>query len=71
MEAFLKTVAGVLEVPAVTAGTDFRSGPIWDSLTAFALRVMIQQRYGRALSAEQLKAMNTVGELAAFAGVSA
>lgn len=70
MQDFLKTVAGILEVPSVTEATDFRSGPIWDSLTAFALRVMVAQRCGRTLSADALRAMKTVGDLAAFAGVS-
>ena len=71
MKDFCERVAGILEVPAVTAETDFRAGPVWDSLTGFALIVMIGQTYGRTLTAEALKGMRTVGELAAFAGVTA
>ena len=49
-QEFLDRVAGALEVPSVSPDTDFRTGPLWDSLTAFALRVMIQQRFGKTLS---------------------
>ena len=37
-QEFLERVAGILEVPSVAPETDFRAGPLWDSLTAFALR---------------------------------
>ena len=49
-QEFLDRTAGILEVPSVTPETDFRAGPLWDSLTAFALRVMIDQRCGKRLS---------------------
>ena len=45
-QEFLERAAGILEVPSVAPETDFRAGPLWDSLTAFALRVMIHQRFG-------------------------
>ena len=70
LEEFLEMVAGILEVPSVTADTDFRAGPVWDSLTGYALIVAIDQKYARRLSADALKAMKTVGELARFAGVA-
>ena len=68
-QEFLDRVAGALEVPAVTPDTDFRAGPIWDSLTAFALRVMIQQRFGKQLSAKDLASCKTVADLMDAAGV--
>ena len=68
-QEFLDRVAGALEVPAVSPDTDFRAGPLWDSLTAFALRVMIQQRFGKALSAAELEKCKTVADLMAAAGV--
>lgn len=68
-QEFLDRVAGVLEVPSVTPDTDFRAGPLWDSLTAFALRVMIGQRCGVSLSGEDLARCRTVGELMTAAGV--
>lgn len=64
-------VAGILEVGSVSSETDFRAGPIWDSLTGFALIVAISQRYGRRLAVADLAKLKTVGELAAAAGVSA
>ena len=68
-QEFLDRAAGVLEVPSVAPDTDFRTGPLWDSLTAFALRVMIQQRFGKALSAADLEKCKTVADLMAAAGV--
>lgn len=68
-QEFLDRVAGALEVPSVGPDTDFRAGPLWDSLTAFSLRVMIQQRFGKTLSADDLAACRTVADLMAAAGV--
>ena len=71
MEDFLRRMAEVLEAPSVGLDDDFRSFDLWDSLTAFAIRVLIEQRYGRKVSAEELKAARTVRDLAALAGVEA
>ena len=71
MEDFLRRMAEVLEVPSVGLDDDFRSFDLWDSLTAFAIRVLIEQRYGRKVSAEELKAARTVRDLATLAGVEA
>ena len=68
-QEFLDRVAGALEVPSVSPDTDFRTGPLWDSLTAFALRVMIQQRFGKQLSAKDLASCKTVADLMDAAGV--
>ena len=68
-QEFLDRVAGALEVPSVSPDTDFRTGPLWDSLTAFALRVMIQQRFGKTLSAAELERCKTVADLMTAAGV--
>ncbi len=68
-QEFLERVAGILEVPDVSPDADFRAGPLWDSLTAFALRVMIDQRFGKALSAAELEKCRTVADLMAAAGV--
>jgi len=71
MDDFLRRMAEVLEVPSVGLDDDFRGFDLWDSLTAFAIRVLIEQRYGRKVSAEELKAARTVRDLAALAGVEA
>ena len=68
-QTFLDRVAGILEVPSVGPDTDFRAGPLWDSLTAFALRVMISQKCGRTLSGADIDACRTVADLMAAAGV--
>jgi|P1105metagenome_2_1110788.scaffolds.fasta_scaffold04349_4 acyl carrier protein len=67
---FLDRTAGLLEVPSVTPETDFRAGPLWDSLTAFALRVMIDQRCGRRLSGADIESCRTVADLMKAAGVA-
>ncbi len=68
-QEFLERAAGILEVPSVAPETDFRAGPLWDSLTAFALRVMIHQRFGRELSAADLEKCRTIADLMTAAGV--
>lgn len=69
-QEFLERTAGILEVPSVTPDTDFRAGPLWDSLTAFALRVMIEQRCGKRLSGADIEACKTVSDLMKAAGVA-
>lgn len=70
VQEFLDRTAGILEVPSVTPETDFRAGPLWDSLTAFALRVMIDQRCGRRISGADIEACKTVSDLMKAAGVT-
>lgn len=69
MDDFLARVAGILEVPEVRPDTDFRRAFQWDSLTAFALVVMIRQRYGRTVALADIGAASTVADLARLAGV--
>ncbi|MGN0855441.1 MAG: acyl carrier protein [Kiritimatiellia bacterium] len=71
MQDFLDQVAEVLEVPSVALADDFRTVPYWSSLTGFALIVMMAQRYGRTVSADELRAARTVADLARLAGVAA
>ncbi len=68
-QEFLERTARILEVPSVAADTDFRAGPLWDSLTAFALRVMIDQRCGRKLTGADIDSCKTVSDLMKAAGV--
>lgn len=70
MQEFLDRVAEVLEVPRVAETDDFRAVPMWGSLTGFGLMVMIDQRYGRKISAADLLAARTVADLASLAGVA-
>lgn len=71
MQEFLEKVAEVLEVHAVRPGDAFRDVPMWGSLTGFALVVMIEQRYGKRLTADDFVSLKTVADLAEAAGVVA
>ena len=71
MQEFLEKVAEVLEVASVKPGDAFRDVPMWGSLTGFALVVMIEQRYGKRLTADDFVSLKTVADLAAAAGVTA
>ena len=70
MDEFLSQVADILEVPVAKPGDDFRAAPMWGSMAAFALMVMVEQRYGRKLSAAQIAGCSTVADIAALAGVA-
>ena len=69
MNEFLAKAAAVLEVPYVTPDTEFRAVEGWCSLMAFGLLVMLEQSYGKTLSAEDFTKLRTMSELAAVAGV--
>ena len=69
MEEFLAKVSAILEVPAVSPETDFRTVEGWCSLKAFGLLVMLEQDYGKTLSIERFMSIRSVGELASAAGM--
>lgn len=70
MQEFLEQVAEVLEVVEIKQTDDFRAVPMWGSLTAFALAVMLEQRYGKTVQCGDFAPLKTVADLAAFAGVT-
>lgn len=69
MEEFLVRMAGILEVPEVTPESDFREAFQWDSLTAFAIVVMLKQSYGKTVTLTDIGKANTVRDLAHIAGL--
>lgn len=69
LQSFLDRLAEVLEVPSVTPETDFRTVPMWSSMTGFAVMVMMDLDYGKGVTAADLKSARTVGDLAKLAGV--
>lgn len=69
VQTFLDRVAEVLEVPSVALEDDFRTAPLWSSLSGFALMVMVENEYGCSLTAGELQTLRTVGELARKVGV--
>lgn len=69
LQRFLERLAEVLEVPSVSLEDDFRAVPMWSSMTGFAVMVMFDLDYERGLTADELKTMSTVRDLAKAAGV--
>ena len=62
-QTFLAMLADVLEVASVSPEEDYRRAPLWGSLTAFSLKVTLQQKYGRALSLSELDSCSSAAEL--------
>jgi len=60
---FLAMLADVLEVPAITSEDDYRNTHLWGSLTAFALKVTVAQRYGCDLTLGEICGFSNAGEL--------
>ena len=60
---FLSCLADILEVDAVSASDDYRETPLWGSLTAFALKLELQRRYGADLSLADLGDFASAGDL--------
>ena len=69
MNEFLSKVAEILEVESVTAETRFREVGEFDSLKGFSLIVLLESDYGKQMSVEAFLNSQTVGDLAAFAGI--
>jgi acyl carrier protein len=63
MEDFLNKIAGILEVPAVSASDDLKSYAQWDSLAALSVIAMLDASYGLNLSAAEIQKTANVGEL--------
>ena len=62
-EDFLRKVAEVLEVEAVTDGTRFRELDGWCSLQAFGLLVLLENELGVRMDIEAFQKVETVGVL--------
>lgn len=69
IQSFLVRLAEVLEVPSISLEDDFRTVPLWSSLTGFSVLVMLETEYGRLLTAEELRDARTVCDLARKIGV--
>ena len=73
MNKFLKSVADVLEVDEVTLDTKFRETPLWCSLMAFGLLVMMENDFHAPLTIDRFMTFSTVRDLyrEAFAAFAA
>lgn len=60
---FLSCLAEILEVDSISRDDDYRQTPMWGSLTAFAMKLDIQRRYGADLSLAELGEFATAGDL--------
>lgn len=69
MNEFLDKVAEILEVDAVTPELKFREIDDWNSMKGFSLIVLLEGDYGKQMPIALFLKCETVGELAAFAGV--
>lgn len=62
-QEFIAQLADVLEVAALAPGDDYRKTHLWGSLTAFALKVTLQQKYGVSLTLKELDGFASVADL--------
>jgi acyl carrier protein len=63
---FLSELTASLPTPPaapLSSATRFREQPWWDSLAALIVMASFQGAYGRQLTAEQLRACQTLGEV--------
>jgi len=66
MQEFIKNFYDVFDetdIEELTPETRFRDLDEWSSLHALATMNMLDQIYGKKISAEQMKATNTIQEL--------
>ena len=61
---FMSAIADVLEAPGIALCDDYRQTRLWGSLTAFAMKVMISQRFGRDVSLKELDGFASASALA-------
>ncbi len=57
-------VADALEAGTVSPEDDYRSFPLWGSLSAFMLKLAIKRRYSRDFTIKRLGEFSNVRELA-------
>ncbi len=69
MNEFLDRMSEVLEEP-VTPETRFRELAGYSSLKGFGLLVALENDFGRAMDIAEFMSMETIGDLAAAAGVA-
>lgn len=62
-------VADVCEVQSFQPTDDYRSAPLWGSLTAFALKVTLKRRCAVDLSLRELNSFSTIQALAQRLGL--
>ena len=56
---FCAVLADVLEVASIAPEDDYRTTPLWGSLTCFALKVTIAQRFGVDIPLKELNSFDS------------
>ena len=63
MNAFLQSVASVLEVPSVSLDDEFRAAPGWCSLQGFGLLVLLENDWQAPVTLKRFLTLKTVRDL--------
>jgi len=66
MDKFLSEMANILEVDVaeLNENTDYRLDvPYWDSMLGFATLVMIEENFGKSITAQEFMQTKTLGDL--------
>mgnify|MGYP001281384250 FL=1 len=62
----LKEVFEDIDTSSFDIKTEFKNNDEWDSMTALSLITIIDQEFGKSISAEKIKELNTIEELILF-----
>ena len=62
----LKDVFEDIDTSSFDLKTEFKNNDEWDSMTALSLIIIIDQEFGKSISGEKIKELNTIEELILF-----
>ena len=62
----LKDVFEDVDTSSFNLKTEFKNNEEWDSMTALSLITIIDQEFGKSISGEKIKELNTIEELILF-----
>jgi acyl carrier protein len=63
MDEFLKQIAVILELEAVSEADELKAFPQWDSLSVLSVIAMLDANYGVNLRAADIGGIKTAGDL--------
>ena len=62
----MKEVFEDIDTSSFALQTEFKNNDEWDSMTALSLITIIDQEFGKSISGEKIKELNTIEELILF-----
>ena len=62
----MKQVFEDIDTSSFDIKTEFKNNDEWDSMTALSLITIMDQEFGKSISAEKIKELNTIEELILF-----